>query len=128
MRASRHTEQRQVILRAVKLSLAPVLATELLSRLRKLGVSRATLFRGLKYYVDRGEIAVIDDGQGKPAYVGHAYHAAMFRCQRCGQTRRLSSRTLPAYVDRKMFGHQSIVTSQLIAQGLCASCAKKTHA
>jgi Fe2+ or Zn2+ uptake regulation protein len=124
----RHTEQRQIVLRTIKFSPDPMSAAVLERKLRAAGISRATLFRALKHYVANGEIALIDDGRGTSQYVGHTYHAAIFRCQRCGKERRLNSRTLPSYVDRKMFGHQSIVTSQLIAQGLCGSCAKKFHA
>lgn len=127
MPTTRHTSQHQAVLRAVKLSAEPVLAADLVRRLQPVGLSRATVFRALKYYTAQGEIAVIDSADGRPAYVGHTYHIARFRCQRCGKERHLNSQTLPTYVDRKMFGHQSIVTSQLIAQGLCGSCAKKTH-
>lgn len=127
MAEQRHTPQRQLILRAVKFSSQPLSAAMLTKHLRSAGISRATLFRGLKYYLSRGEIAMVDGPHGTPLYVGHAYHAAIFRCQRCHGERRLNSTTLPRYVDRKMFGHQSVITSQLIAQGLCGSCARKTH-
>lgn len=115
------------VLRTVKFAPTPLTATEMVARLRPLGISRATLFRTLKYYVELGEIAAIDSRDGRTRYVGHAFHEAVFRCQRCGQERLLKSQTLPAYVDRKMFGRQSVITSQLIAQGMCSSCAKKNH-
>ncbi len=127
MPSQRHTEQRQAILRAVKFAPEPLSMADLQRRLQSLGISRATLFRGLRFYLDRGEIAVVDGPRGVQQYVGHAYHSAVFRCQRCGKERRLKGNTLPAYVDRKMFGHQSIVTSQLIAQGLCGTCANSLH-
>ena len=124
----RHTTQRQIILRALKLTAEPISAARLATQVKKKGISRATLFRALKTYVAGGQIALVEGRDGKPEYIGHVYHQAIFRCQRCGKERRLKSQTLPAYVDRKMFGHQSIVTSQLIAQGLCASCTKKVRA
>lgn len=123
----RHTEQRQIVLRTIKFSLHPLSAATLVKKLHAAGISRATLFRALKHFVMNGEIALIDNGDGKPEYVGHAYHIATFRCQRCHKERRLKSQTLPQYVDRKMFGHQAIVTSQLIAQGLCGSCSARHH-
>lgn len=110
----------------VKFSPQPLTSAELQRRLP--AVAAATLFRNLEYFVRRGEIFVIDGPDGKRRYVGQAYHSATFRCQRCGKERVLTSATLPAYVDRKMFGRQEIVTSQLIAQGFCASCMKKIYA
>lgn len=124
MSTSRHTDQRQAVLRAVKFSSEPLTAAAMLQRLRTAGLSRATLFRNLRRLVTNGEISAIEGHDGVTRYVGHAYHEALFRCQRCGRKRQLKSQTLPGYVDRKMFGRQSIMTSQLIAQGLCASCAK----
>lgn len=112
-------------MRTIKFAAAPLTATTIAAKLRSAGIGRATLFRVLKRLLANGEIAAIEDRSGATAYVGHAYHQAVFRCQRCGKERTLTSRTLPTYVDRKMFGHQAIVTSQLIAQGLCGSCARK---
>lgn len=121
----RQTEQRTLILRTIKMVPDPISRATIERRLRKHGVSRATLYRALKEFVAGGQIAMIENFDGKTAYVGHAFHQSMFRCQRCGKERHLKSQTLPGYVDRKMFGHQAIVTSQLIAQGLCGSCSKK---
>lgn len=121
----RHTEQRMIILRTIKLAPEPISRQLMERRLQKHGIARATLYRALKDFVRGGQIAVVESLDGKSSYIGHAFHQAIFRCQRCGKERTLKSQTLPSYVDRKMFGHQSIVTSQLIAQGLCGACAKK---
>ena len=121
----RQTEQRMILLRAMKLATEPVSPAKLQQLAAKHHISRSTLYRTLRMFVADGQIAMVENAQGKPAYVGHVYHQAIFRCQRCGKERRLRSQTLPGYVDRKMFGHQAIITSQLIAQGLCGTCAKK---
>lgn len=125
MPALRHTEQRQAVLRTVKFAATPLSPAQVLRAVRRAGISRATLYRGLKHLVESGEIAALDGPDGTTLYVGHAFHQSTFRCQRCGKVRILTSQSLPAYVDRKMFGHQAIVTSQLVAQGLCGSCARK---
>lgn len=119
----RHTPQRQAILRLIKLTPEPLSSAVISSRIRKgmAGVSRATIYRNIDQLVKNGEIFRLD-GEDGPEYIGHAYHQATFRCQRCGKERQLKSATLPTYVDRKMFGKQKIFTSQLIAQGLCGTC------
>ena len=119
----RHTPQRQAILRLIKLTPEPLSSAVISTRIRKVmvGVSRATIYRNIDQLVKNGEIFRLD-GEDGPEYIGHAYHQATFRCQRCGKERQLKSATLPTYVDRKMFGKQKIFTSQLIAQGLCGTC------
>jgi Fe2+ or Zn2+ uptake regulation protein len=119
----RHTPQRQAILRLIKLTPEPLSSAVISARIRKVmvGVSRATIYRNIDQLVKSGEIFRLD-GEDGPEYIGHAYHQATFRCQRCGKERQLKSSTLPTYVDRKMFGKQKIFTSQLIAQGLCGTC------
>ncbi len=123
----RHTSTRQAVLRAVKFSSAPITAAEIKVKLGKMaGGTESTIFRNLNFLVRNGEIATIEGLDGQTRYVGHAYHEAIFRCVRCKKERQLNSQSLPDYVDRKMFGQQSIVTSQLIAQGLCTECLKKS--
>lgn len=105
------------------MSTAPVASDDVAARLPR--VSRATVFRHLDQLAARGEIAEVPSDDGIRRYVGSPWHGATFTCQRCGRTRDLASRTLPVYVDRKMFGDQLIFTSSLRATGLCAGCAKK---
>lgn len=96
---------------------------EIVRRTKKIvpGISAGTVYRNIDQLVKSGEIFRLD-GEDGPEYIGHAYHHATFRCQRCGKERELQSATLPKYVDAKMFGKQKIFTSQLIAQGLCGTC------
>ena len=124
---ARHTSQRQAVLRTVKLSPAPVTAGTVASVLKTHGVGRSTVFRNLDLLVGQGEIILIESPDGVGRYVGHPWHEAEFRCIRCGKKRHLRHRTLTGYVDRKMFGHQRIISSQLTAQGLCGACARSHH-
>lgn len=122
----RHTSTRQAVLRAVKFASAPITAGEIRTRLGKVvGRAESTVFRNLNHLVRNGEIAVIDSSDGQTRYIGHAYHETTFRCVRCKKVQQVSSQSVPTYVDKKMFGRESIVTSQLIAQGLCESCLTK---
>lgn len=123
----RHSPQRQTILRIVKFSDRPLSAADISRGVRRVlpKLGRATLYRNLESLAAVGEIAEVPTDDGIRRYVGSEWHDATFTCQRCGKTRRLTSRTLPTYVDRKMFGDQTIFTSTLRATGLCATCAKK---
>jgi len=127
MPTSRHTASRMAVLRTVKFAVEPLAASEIVQRLKKQSIKRSTIFRNLKTLVEAGEIASMEGQDGITRYIGHLYHEVTFRCQRCGKERHLKSQSLPQYVDRKMFGHQSIIASQLIAQGLCGSCSRKNH-
>jgi len=119
----RATPQRRAVLQVVKLSTEPVASEDVAVHLPR--VSRATVFRHLDQLAARGEIAEVPSDDGMRRYIGSPWHGATFTCQRCGRVRRLAGRTLPSYVDRKMFGDQLIFTSSLRATGLCAGCAKK---
>jgi Fe2+ or Zn2+ uptake regulation protein len=119
----RTSPQRQTILRMVKFTSRPLTSAEIRQALPKL--AEATIFRNLGKLVRNGEIYIVDEQDGQRRYTGHAHHEAVFTCQRCGHHRRLRSRTLDDYVQRKMPGMQIIYTSRLTAQGLCRSCAKE---
>lgn len=124
----RYTQQRQQIMRLVKFSTEPVTAATVAKKVRAQGLrlSTATIYRNLELLVRTGAISAVPSDDRVKHYVGSEWHDATFTCQRCGKRRHLTSRTLPRYVDRKMFGDQMIFTSSLRATGLCASCAKKT--
>jgi Fe2+ or Zn2+ uptake regulation protein len=123
MQPLRHTPQRQAVLRIIKVTETSLSPMEIVRRTKKIvpGISAGTVYRNIDQLVKSGEIFRLD-GEDGPEYIGHAYHHATFRCQRCGKERELQSATLPKYVDAKMFGKQKIFTSQLIAQGLCGTC------
>jgi len=119
---SRHTKQRQCILRAIKASTRAITADDIRAIS---GCAKTTLYRNLEWLTKRGEIAVVDSDDGVKRYIGHSHHEATFTCQRCGRTRHLMSRTLNDYVQRKMFGPQTVMTSRLMGNGLCTDCTTK---
>ncbi len=123
----RRTTQRQTVLRTVKFATGPLTADEVVQAVRRTvpGVGLATVYRNLRSLVSRGELYQVESQDGVRRFVGHTFHTALFTCQRCTKAHRLTSQTLPAYVDRKMFGDQVVTVSQLSASGLCAACAKK---
>lgn len=123
----RHTNQRQLILRAVKASAQPMTAEQVLRVVQGTNpdLGRSTTFRNLDFLSKRGEIIAIETADGVRRFLGHMFHEAVFRCQRCGKAKRLSSRTLNDYVQRKMFGPQTIMSSRLSASGLCTDCTKQ---
>ena len=123
----RRTKTRQLILRTVKFASGPMTASQVHQAMKKHDpdIGRATVYRNLEFFLKRGEIYQLEGEKGVTQYLGHTSHDATFHCQRCGKTRQLKSTSLPQYVDRKMFGDQTIFISKLSAQGLCASCAKK---
>lgn len=127
MVSQRHTKQRQAVLGVVKLSPQPVSAEEILVRLRRRwsDFGAATVYRNLDRLTKRGEIYRVESDDGVKRYVGHAWHAATFRCQRCGKERSLPPGRLPAYVNQTMWGRQVVFASRLMAQGLCGSCARQ---
>jgi len=125
MSLRRHTPQRAVVLRIVKSGVTPLSTEEVRRRASRDGISRATVFRNLKLLCAQGEIAMVDAVDGMRRYIGHSAHEATFTCQRCGKVRRLTSRTLNGYVQRKMFGPQTIMTSRLMGYGVCTDCTKK---
>lgn len=118
----RTSPERQTLLRVVKFSPGPLTSSEI--RLLLPELASTTLFRNLDTLVKRGEIFLVDGLDGKKHYVGHAWHEAEFRCQRCGKTRHLKSQTLPTNINRKMFGNQRVFVATMRASGLCASCLK----
>lgn len=126
---SRHTRQRQVVLWSVKAADAGRTPEQVWQDAQRLmaGIGRATVYRNLELLTGRGEIYRFEGEDGVRRYFGHVFHQANFSCQRCGQQRRLSSQTLNQYVDRKIFGNQTVFLSRLIAQGLCASCTRRVR-
>jgi len=116
----RTSPQRQTLLRVVKFAPQPLTAGDIRRALPS--HAEATFFRNLDKLVERGEIFMLDGLDGKRRYVGHAWHEAEFRCQRCGKVRHLKSQSLPTVINRKMFGNQRVFVATLRASGLCASC------
>lgn len=119
----RTSPQRQTILRMVKFAPAPMTSGELRRRLPKL--APATLFRNLEQLVEHGEIFSVDGLDGNRRYVGHAWHEAEFRCQRCGQTQRLDGQVRPNAVDQQVFSRSQVFVTTFRASGLCAACLKE---
>lgn len=124
MRAKRHSAQRQQIMRLIKLSPRALTVAEMRRQLGR-AVSKSALYRNLNYLVTSGEIYELENAKGVTDYFGHTWHEARFICQHCGAIRRLNSRTLPDYVQRKMPGMQTVFVSRLEGRGLCKQCATK---
>lgn len=127
METIRHTKQRQAVLRAVKLSDASLAADDILASLKKTfpTISEATIYRNLNFLAKRGEIYRVDGDDGIKRFIGHSFHQVQFRCQRCGKIRELPSDTLQMYVNKKMWGQQTVFFSRLTAQGLCGECSRE---
>ncbi len=123
----RHTKSRQAVLRTVKLSSQALTAEQIVSKVKPWwpDANTSTAYRNLDFLTKRGEIYRVDGEDGVKRYVGHSFHEVKFRCQRCGEVRKLPSETLQTYVNRKMPGKQAVFFSRLTAQGLCASCLRE---
>lgn len=121
---TRHTKSRQAVLRAVKLSPQALGADQVLKRVQPWwpDANAATVYRNLDFLTKRGEIYRLEGEDGVKRYIGHSFHEVRFRCQRCGKVRALPSQSLQEYVNRKMWGKQTVFFSRLTAQGLCGSC------
>lgn len=129
--AIRHTKTRQWTLRAVKLSPRALTAEEVFAAVKRRcpEAGLATVYRNLEFFARRGELYRVEGDDGVKRYIGHSFHQVLFRCQRCGKIRELPSVSLQAYVNRKMWGRQTVFFSRLTAQGLCGSCVRvvKSH-
>lgn len=129
MAVARRTPQRQVILRTVKFAPEPLTADEVFSRVRTVdkGIGSATVYRNLQALVKSGELYRVESGDGLRRFVGHAYHRAMFTCQRCGETKERQAQLRPEYVTQAFPGQRVVAVSELVMSGLCANCAKKVR-
>lgn len=124
---TRHTKPRQLVLRTVKLSPVALTARQVHQRVRQAHPSAgsATVYRNLDWLAKRGELYRVEGDDGVKRYIGHSFHQVLFRCQRCGKVRELPSDSLQTYVNRKMWGRQTVFFSRLTAQGLCGSCLQR---
>lgn len=122
----RHTEQRQCILKAVKLAAPAVTADDVLRRVRKAcpSINEATVYRNLTFLAKRGEIYAVDGADGVKRFIGHSFHDQTFRCQRCGQVQKLALEDLVDAVKYRL-RKQPVFYSRLDVVGLCSTCAKK---
>lgn len=122
---SRHTKQRQLILRIIKLSAQPLTAHEVYLRVRKhlRGVGTATIYRNLDVLTRRGEVARVTSDHGLAQFVGHAFHQATFRCQRCHRVQHVPTKKLAPAIKHLQPQGSTVLFSRLTAEGLCAECA-----
>lgn len=126
MPAARRTPQRQSILRTVKFASQPLAAEEVARQVRRSspGIGAATVYRNLQALVKAGEIYRVESGDGVRRFVGHAWHRAIFTCQRCGETKEQTTQARPDYVAQALPGDRVVAVSELMMSGLCADCAK----
>lgn len=125
--ATRHTKSRQAVLRAVKLSPRAISADQVLTRVKPWWpeANRATVYRNLDFLTKRGEVYRLEGEDGTKQYIGHSFHEIKFRCQRCGEVRKLAEGQLQKFVEQNLSGHQTVFFSKLVAQGLCLTCQKE---
>lgn len=125
MSASRHTPQRQIVLRTVKFATQPLGAEEVFRRVRRVtkGIGSATVYRNLQALVKSGEIFRIESGDSVRRFIGHAHHRAIFTCQRCGEAKEHMAHVSPDYVSQTLPGNRVVTVSELMMSGLCADCA-----
>lgn len=123
-KTSRHTRQKQTILRIVKTSPQALTAEQVWQTAKPHlgGLGLATVYRNLKHLSSHGEIVQVIDDRGHRRYFGRAIHQGWFRCQRCGRQETLAgtdwSNYLPNIFPQKIFG------SQLRVDGWCSNCQK----
>lgn len=110
MPKARHTKSRQAVLRAVKLSPQAISAEQVLKQVNSWWpeANQASAYRNLDWLTKRGEIYRVEGEDGIKRYIGHAFHEARFRCQRCGETHELSKTIVPDLVKQKAFGRRTV--------------------
>ena len=101
---------------------------EAVARERRIGVSRASLFRALDLLTDLGVLERLDLPTGEHAYVpcapAHHHHLV---CSRCGRTTEVADHGVAAAVDEiaRRSGYR-IDTHRLELFGLCRHCRSRT--
>lgn len=104
------------------------LELEVAARSRRLGISRATLFRALDLLTELHVVERLDLPSGEHAYVpcapAHHHHVI---CSRCGRTTKVDDCGLAGVVAEigRQSGYQ-IETHRLELFGLCRNCQAKT--
>jgi Fur family ferric uptake transcriptional regulator len=120
---SRHTDQRRLVLGALKTMPGTPTAEEVWKRVRTVrpSVGLATVYRNLKLLKERGEILEVSGGPGQ-RFAGFVVQRGVFRCQRCGEEAVTERIELPVDVvvpdGARSLGYEIAVT------GLCANCRK----
>ena len=99
-----------------------------IARRRRVGVSRATLFRALELLVDLHVVERVDLPNGEHAYVpcarAHHHHVICSRCGRTSEVEDCGVSDAVAEISRRS-GYR-IETHRLELYGLCRHCQSKT--
>jgi len=122
----RLTSPRRAIAELVAARRAPFTAEQLLaeSRLRRLGVTRATVFRSLDVLTELGCVERLDLPKGDHAFVAcepaHHHHIV---CSSCGRSREVEDNGLDAVAAaiERQSGYR-VDTHRLELFGLCGAC------
>ena len=117
------TRQREVILGILRQASQPLTAQEIRERASRdsAGIGLATVYRALKAFMERGEIAQVEIPGASPCYEptdrGHHHH---FICQHCRQVFDLTGcvRDLETLAPQDF----QVRRHEIVLYGACASC------
>lgn len=119
----RNTAQKAAILDVLTETQAPLGIEQILSRGQQVvpSLSQATVYRLLKQFIERGDVATVQLPGQTPLYElsGKAHHH-FFRCRRCEQMYEVTG--CEGLVDQLVPRGFSLEDHDLFLYGLCAAC------
>lgn len=120
----RHTDQRRLVLGALKTMAGTPTAEEVWKRVRTVrpSVGLATVYRNLKRLKERGEILEVSGGT-EQRFAGFVVQRGVFRCQRCGEETVTERADVPT--DGVLPNGARSLGFELTVTGLCANCRKE---
>jgi Fe2+ or Zn2+ uptake regulation protein len=119
--SSRHTDQRRLVLGALKTMTGTPTAEDVWKAVRRVraSIGLATVYRNLKLLKERGEILEVARG-AEQRFAGFVVRRGVFRCQRCGdetvRERAEANAAAVAPTGATVLGYEVAVT------GLCSRC------
>lgn len=123
MQTIRHTPQRRLVLGTLKLSLRPLTADEVLTRVRRSAraVSLSTVYRNLDLLAERGEIFRLAGPDGVHRFAGAVQADASFVCQRCGVIEHVALPGALAWLE-SFVKPRPVSAASITVQGRCVDC------